>query len=78
MRNYLEEKMMHISMKMLQAKQKAKANAAAVLTDERGDTNFVSIMLIIVVVIALAALFRDTLMEVAENVLGQLTEFVGS
>ena len=57
MRNYLEEKMMHISMKMLQAKQKAKANAAAVLTDERGDTNF---------------------MEVAENVLGQLTEFVGS
>lgn len=70
MRKYLDGK-------MLQAQMKLQEYAVKLITNEDGDTNFVSIILIIVIVIALATLFKDTLTELAENVLGKLTDFVG-
>lgn len=63
--------------KTLLAQMKMKDYVKNLLENEEGDTNFVSIILIIVIVIGLATLFKDTLMELAENVLGQLTDFVG-
>ncbi len=44
------------------------------LSEERGDTNFVSIMLIIVIVIAAAALFKNALLNVINNVMNKLNE----
>lgn len=47
------------------------------LLKEDGDTNFVSIILIMVIVIAIAVIFQDQLTAAVENVFGQLTEFIG-
>lgn len=47
------------------------------LLGEEGDTNFVSIILIMVIVIAIAAIFREQLMSAVQAVFGQLTEFIG-
>ena len=44
---------------------------------EEGDTNFVSIILIMVIVIAIAVIFKDQLTAAVENVFGQLTDFIG-
>lgn len=44
---------------------------------EDGDTNFVSIMLIIVIVIAVATLFKSQLMNVVSSVMNQLMDWVG-
>lgn len=40
--------------------------------DERGDTNIIAIILIILVVIALAVLFRDKIGEVVTNLFDQV------
>lgn len=47
------------------------------LLKEDGDTNFVSIILIMVIVIAIAVIFKDQLTAAVENVFGQLTDFIG-
>jgi hypothetical protein len=47
------------------------------LLRENGDTNFVSIILIMVIVIAIAAIFKPALEGAVENVLEQLTDFIG-
>lgn len=47
------------------------------LLSERGDTNFVSIILIMVIVIAIAVIFKDQLTAAVENVFNQLMEFIG-
>lgn len=47
------------------------------LLSEEGDTNFVSIILIMVIVIAIAVIFKDQLTAAVQNVFGQLTEFIG-
>lgn len=46
------------------------------VTNEEGDTNFVSIILIIVIVIAVATIFREQLLGLIENVMGQVSDFV--
>lgn len=48
------------------------------LWNEEGDTNFVSIILIMVIVIAIAAIFKEELQNVVRDVLGSLTDWVGS
>lgn len=63
--------------KLLMAQLKAKDFVKEALTNEEGDTNFVSIILIIVIVIAVATIFREKLTELAENIFGQVFEFVG-
>ena len=44
---------------------------------EEGDTNFVSIILIMVIVIAIAIIFQEQLTNAVQNVFGQLTDFIG-
>jgi hypothetical protein len=47
------------------------------LLSEEGDTNFVSIILIMVIVIAIAVIFQEQLTEAVEAVFEKLTEFIG-
>lgn len=47
------------------------------LMREEGDTNFVSIILIMVIVIAIAIIFQEQLTNAVQNVFGQLTDFIG-
>lgn len=44
---------------------------------ERGDTNFVAIIVIIVIILAIAVIFRDRLKAAVEAVFGQLDSFIG-
>lgn len=44
--------------------------------EERGDTNFVSIILIIVIVVGIATIFRDQLAKAVDSVMKQLTGFI--
>lgn len=78
MKNYLEGTMMYVRTKMLQMKCRAKECVNAFLMDERGASDFVAIMLIIVIVIALAALFKDALLDMADTIITKLTDFVNS
>ena len=47
------------------------------LLSEEGDTNFVSIILIMVIVIAIAVIFQEQLTEAVEAVFEKLTELIG-
>lgn len=46
------------------------------LKEERGDTNFVAIIVIIVIILAIAGIFRSKLQEAVEAVFEQLLAFV--
>lgn len=69
MRTFLE-------MKKMQAQRNLRGKMEELLS-ERGDTNFVSIILIMVIVIAIAGIFRTQLMSAVQAVFGQLTDFIG-
>ncbi len=62
--------------KKLQMRQALNRKLEELLCEE-GDTNFVSIILIMVIVIAIAVIFKDQLTAAVENVFGQLTDFIG-
>ncbi len=47
------------------------------LKDEEGDSNLVSIIVVIVIVITVAGIFRDKLMEAVDAIFNKLTEFIG-
>lgn len=65
-----------LQIKKLQTKQILREKLNELLSEE-GDTNFVSIILIMVIVIAIAVIFKDQLTAAVENVFGQLTDFIG-
>lgn len=46
------------------------------LMSEEGDTNFVSIMIIIVIILAIAAIFRDQLKAIVEQTMQALLDFL--
>lgn len=46
------------------------------MEEERGDTNFVAIIIIIVILIAIAGIFKDQLEGAIEKVFGSLTDFI--
>lgn len=46
------------------------------LTDEEGDTNMVSMIVLIVIVIALAAIFKDGLEQAIKDVFSKLSDFI--
>lgn len=48
------------------------------LTDEEGDTNMVSMIVLIVIVIALAAIFKDGLEKAIKEVFEKLTTFISN
>lgn len=64
-----------LQVKKLQAEQILKGKLEELLKEE-GDTNFVSIILIMVIVIAVAAMFQEALTDAAEKIFKKLTDFV--
>lgn len=46
--------------------------------EERGDTNFVAIIVIIVIILAIAAIFRDRLSKAVGLVFDNLTTFINN
>lgn len=65
-----------LQVKKLQARQILNEKLQGLLREE-GDTNFVSIILIMVIVIAIAVIFKDQLTAAVNNVFTQLTKFIG-
>lgn len=47
------------------------------MEEERGDSNYVGILLMIVIVVGLAAMFRTQLTTLVTNVFAKITEFMG-
>lgn len=69
MKTFLQIKKMHMQQILNERFQE--------LLSEEGDTNFVSIILIMVIVIAIAVIFKEQLTAAVNNVFGQLLEFIG-
>lgn len=49
----------------------------SIMRDEEGDSNMVAVIVLIVIVLAVAAIFRTKLIEVVNSVFGKLTDFIG-
>lgn len=47
------------------------------LMDEEGDSNMVSVIVLIVIILAVAAIFREQLQEAVTAVFDNLMEFIG-
>lgn len=47
------------------------------LNDEEGDSNLVAVIVLIVIILAVAAIFRTQLLNAVNAVFEQLTEFIG-
>ena len=66
-----------IDNKMIEYRLKSNRLLQRLLEEEDGDTNFVSIIVIMVIVIGIATIFRRQLTEAVNNVFGKLTDFIG-
>lgn len=69
MRTFLE-------IKKLQAERNLKQKLEQLFSEE-GDTNFVAIIIIIVILLAIAAIFKDKLIAAVEAVFEKLMDFIG-
>lgn len=47
------------------------------IKDEEGDSNMVAVIVLIVIILAVAAIFRTQLLAAVNSVFEQLTEFIG-
>lgn len=70
MRNFLDKKLFTLQMS-------AQNYLEQLLEEEDGDTNFVSIIVIIVIVLGIAAIFRTQLTAAVSGVFEQLFDFLG-
>lgn len=62
---------------MMRAKRRVLDQIRKFKESERGDTNFVAIIVIIVIILAIAVIFRERLQAAVEAVFGQLDSFIG-
>ena len=76
MREYLAEKRLAAEVGLMLAARRMKECAKRLVQDERGDTNFVSIIVIIVIVIAVAGIFHEQLSKAIKAVFENLTSFI--
>lgn len=72
MRDFLDEKLIDLKLRSRNLWQR-------LLTDEKGDTNFVAIIVLIVVIIAAAGVFRRQLTNAIDTVFNtNLSTYLGS
>ncbi|MBD5453552.1 MAG: hypothetical protein HDR30_04375 [Lachnospiraceae bacterium] len=76
MREYLAEKRLAAEVGIMLAARRMKECAKRLVQDERGDTNFVAIIIIIVILIAIAAIFHDALSSAIRKVFQSLEDFI--
>ena len=76
----LQEKMLGYEVKVMNGLWKMKENVKEAVHDffttEDGDTNFISIIIILVLVIALAALFRKNIAAIVKAIWTQISKDV--
>lgn len=77
MKKMLIGTMMRSRLWALEQRGKLRKSKKEFLNNERGDTNFVAIIVIIVIILAIAVIFRDRLQAAVEAVFGQLDSFIG-
>lgn len=70
--------MSKIANKLLLKGLEAKIKLVDALKSERGDTNIISIIVILAIVIALAVIFRKSIMDLFSQIWGSLTDEVTS
>ncbi len=70
MRNFMDRKMISLQVR-------AESWLKRFLEKEDGDTNFVSIIVIIVIILAIAGIFRDQLTKAVRGVMDNLLGFLG-
>ncbi|MCI7062109.1 MAG: flagellin-like protein [Lachnospiraceae bacterium] len=64
----MREKMLAAEVNMVLKVQKAKRRFKEFVCNEEGDTNIIAIVLILVVVIALAVIFRDNIKKLVDSI----------
>ena len=69
MRDFLDGKLIGMQLR-------ARRFVSQLLEEERGDTNFVAIIIIIVILIAIAGIFKDQLEKAIKKVFDSLTNFI--
>lgn len=45
--------------------------------EERGDSNMVAVIVLIVIVLAVAGMFQDSLLQAVRNVMDRFIDFIG-
>lgn len=70
MRDFLDEKLIDLKLRSRNWWQR-------LLTDEKGDTNFVAIIVLIVIIVFIAGIFKDELEDAVKTAFGQLDGFIG-
>lgn len=71
LKNFIEDK-------MIRGKIRLNNFVNDFLSEERGDTNFVSIIIVIVIILAVAAIFRNALIQAVTTVTDKLLDFINS
>ena len=69
MRDFLDGKLIGMQLR-------ARRFVSQLLEEERGDTNFVAIIIIILILIAIAGIFKDQLEKAIKKVFDSLTNFI--
>ena len=69
MRDFLDGKLIGMQLR-------ARRFVSQLLEEERGDTNFVAIIIIIVILIAIAGIFKDQLEKAIKKVFDSLTNII--
>lgn len=77
MREYLSDKMWQARGRLLIAGERMKEQASKLVKEENGDTNFVAIIIIIVILLAIAGIFHEKLSDAIEKIFGNLSSFIG-
>lgn len=57
---------------------KAYFESSNLIKNEDGDSNMVAVIVLIVIVLAVAAIFRQSLMDAVQTVMDNFTEFIES
>ena len=76
MREYLAEKRLAAEVNLMLAVRRMKECAKNFFVSEKGDTNFVAIIIIIVILIAIAAIFHKELKSAITKVFDNLSDFI--
>ena len=67
---------MKMDLALMNAKRKAGEFWDRLLHEEKGASDIVAIMVVIVILLAVAVVFRENLIELVENVFGQANDWV--
>lgn len=66
-----------MKLKLLKAYVRTEEKIKSFLQEERGATDFIAIILIILAVIAVAAIFKDALLGIVEDLMEKIRELLG-